>query len=138
VNTTITTTLGQLATSKDAFERLIAMKLAIKAAYHVKKLLAVVRPELEHFHELRNDLIKELGRERPPTDVERALAGAAPIWDVLPEHLLTFHARIMELSSAEVTLPVGPVDLAWLGDQDITAADLDALGPLVCWQDEGR
>jgi hypothetical protein len=109
----ITTTLGQLVMAQEAFDRLLALKLPIKAAYHLKKLLALVRPELQHFNELRNDLIKELDCEGKP-------APAA------------FQVRIAELAAMNVTLPWGPFDLAWLGDHDITAADLDALGPLVC------
>jgi hypothetical protein len=133
----ITTTLGQLANAQEAFDRLIALKLSVKAAYHLKKLLVLVRAELQHFQELRTYLIKELGAEREPTEAEKSRARSAePVWEVLPENMLAFHAKVIELGNTEATITWGPFDLAWLGTNEVTAADLDVLGPLVCWTQE--
>jgi hypothetical protein len=133
----ITTTLGQLVMAQQAFDRLLALKLSVKAAYHLKKLFALVRTEVQHFDEVRTDLIKELGTKREQTVAERVTARSDdPIWEVLPtqpQAFREFHARMADLGTTPVTLAWGPFDLAWLGDHDITAADLDALGPLVCW-----
>jgi len=120
----ITTTLGTLAAAAPALGRLAAQALPITAAYRVAKLTKLAGVEIDHFTDLRNAMIKELGEEHP--------SDAGPVVQVKPEHVATFTARLTELAGVEVTLAWTPIDLASLPDTiTLSPADLLALGPLV-------
>lgn len=120
----ITTTLGTLAAAAPALGRLAAQALPITAAYRVAKLTRLAGVEIDHFTDLRNAMIKELGEEKP--------SDAGPVVQVKPEHVETFQARLTELAALDVTLAVDPLDLAALPDTiTLSPADLLLLGPLV-------
>lgn len=128
---TITTTLGALAAGDQALARLAALRLPVKAAYHIAKLTRLVAEEVAHFHAERMALIRELGVTRAPTPEEQARGQAGAVVQVAPEHVETFQARIQELAAIEVTIAWGPISLALLDGQSIAPADLMALGNLI-------
>lgn len=120
----IPTTLGTLAAAAPALGRLAAQPLPVKAAYTVAKLLKLAGVEIDHFTELRNAMIRELGEERDGAE--------GKVVQVKPEHVETFTARLTELAAITVTLNWTPIDLAALPDTiTVSPADLLALGPLV-------
>ena len=125
------TTLGQLLAAEPALARLADLRIPVKPAYHLAKLLKLVRVEIQQFHEQRHAVVRELGVEREPTGAERAQHGPGAVMEVAPGNLPEFRRRLDELSAIEVTLPWTPIDIASLGAVDISAGDLDALGPLV-------
>lgn len=120
----IRTTLGGLVQAEGALQRLTALRLPVKAAYHLSKLFGLVRAELKTFHEQRLVIVKELGTQTRDTVGDEQ-------WQVSPEHMPAFTTRVGELVAIEVTLPWGPLDLTPLTTIEISADDLWALGPLV-------
>jgi hypothetical protein len=118
----ITTTLGVLVQAAPALEPLCALKLSAKSAYHLRKLTALVAIETAHFHESRNEYIKELGIAQPDGSVS-----IAPDSPQFPEYV----RRVTDLVAVEVTIPWGPLTLQMLGEEKVSAADLRDLGPLL-------
>lgn len=124
---TIQTTLGALVQAEPALAPICALKLSARSAYHLKKLAQLVAIETTHFHTERNALIKELGTARPDGGfgIEPTIA-----FEENPQ-FAAFLRRVTELAAVEVTIPWGPLDLAMLGDEKVSAAELAALGPLL-------
>lgn len=118
---TIATTLGVLVQAEPALQPICAVKLSAKSAYHLQKLARLVAAETAHFHEARNGYIKELGIASLDGSVS-----IAPDSPALPE----FVARVKELIAVPVEIPWGPITLTMLGDATVSAAELQALGPL--------
>jgi hypothetical protein len=113
-------TLGELVQAEDALQRLIEVKLPAKQAYHVAKLVRLVKAETQHYHSQREEAIRELGVSSPehPDEIR-----------VPPDKMPEFVKRLNELYSVETKIDWTPLALADL--PDITAADLLRLGPLV-------
>ncbi len=126
----IETTLGALVTAEAALARLAGRQLPIKTAYHVAKLVRLVRAETEHYHAQRTAFIKELGASRDPTPAEKA-AGSTEVFEVKSENVQDFQKRMTELDALAVTIAWGPIDLATLGAIEIVAFDLVQLEPLL-------
>jgi hypothetical protein len=118
----VVTTLGALVTAQPALASICQLRLSAKSAYHLKKLAQLVAQETKHFHEERDALIKELGTARPDGGFE-----LKPDSDQFP----VFVAKVNELAAVDVSLPWGPITLAMLGDEKVSAQELTALGPLV-------
>lgn len=129
---TITTTLGVLVqaerqligwTDPDGTEHpgVCALKLSAKSAYHLQKLARLVASETANFQEARNGYIKELGIAQFDGSIS-----IAPDSPALPE----FVARVTELIAVPVEIAWGPITLAMLGDEKVSASELQALGPL--------
>lgn len=126
----ITTTLGTLVSAEQALGRLAAQRLPIKTAYQVSKLLRIVPTETKHFHEQRNAFVKELGKERPATPLEKKQYGQDTITEVIESKVPEFKRRVEELGAIEVMLDAALLPLADIDGIDISAADLIALEPL--------
>ena len=118
---TISTTLGVLVQAEPALQPICAVKVSAKSAYHLQKLARLVAQETAHFHDARNGYIKELGIASLDGSVS-----IAPDSPALPE----FVARVTELIAVPVEIPWGPITLAMLGEATVSAAELQALGPL--------
>jgi hypothetical protein len=120
----ITTTLGTLAAAAPALARLAAQPLPVKSAYTVAKLLKLAGAEIDHFTELRNAMIQELGEEKDGPE--------GKVVQVTADNVPTFTARLTELAALETTLAWDPIDLSKLPDTiTVSPADLVLLGPLV-------
>lgn len=128
----IATTLGQVALAEPALAQIAAIRLPVKTAYHVAKLLRLVQDETRLFQERRNEAIRRHGTERPATAEERAASGPT-IVEVLPGHegWSAFLTEMRELESVSVTLPWGPLTLDMLGQVEIEPSVLLNLGPLL-------
>jgi hypothetical protein len=120
--TRITTTLGALVQAEAALAAICALKLSAKSAYHLKKLTQIVAIETQHFHTERDRYITDLGTAREAGGFE-----LKPDSDQMP----IFVAKVTELLAVPVELAWGPITLAMLGDEKVSAAELTALGPLV-------
>jgi hypothetical protein len=121
----IQTTLGTLAVAEDALMRLRARPLAPVVAYRVSVLLAQVNAQLVHYHGIRDDLIRELGHERPATN------GGPTLYEVAPDNLGTFRMRLRDLHAEPIELAVAPIDVATLGLEPMTPLDMELLRPLL-------
>ena len=117
----IQTTIGDLVQIEPALRRIAAVPLNAKGRYHVLKLLKLVATETkEHFHEPRAALFKELGTEQPDGG-----------YLVPPERIGDLNRRLVPLTEVPVELPWTPLPLSLVQDREgVTAADLEALGPL--------
>jgi hypothetical protein len=129
--TTITTTLAHLVNAEPALARVAQLKLPVKVAYHLAKLVHLVQSETRLFYAQRTTFIKKLGVERDPTEDEAKRNGGQKITEVTADNLPEFLRRLDELGQVSVTLPWGPLDLEAVADLDIPASDLIELGPLV-------
>lgn len=117
--TGIALTLGELVQAEEALERLIEVKLPAKQAYHVAKLVRLVKAETQHYHSQREESIRELGDAVPDGSEIR----------VSPDKMPEFLKRLNELHAVETRIDWTPLHLQDL--PDITPADLLRLGPLV-------
>jgi hypothetical protein len=124
----IATTLGALVQAETAIATICALKVSARSAYHLKKLAQLVAIETRHFHTERDALIKELGTKREDGGFE--LKPDAEAWP-------TFVAKVNEMAAVEVEVPWGPITLALLGDEKVSAQDLQALGPLMADEEAG-
>lgn len=118
--TGIALTLGDLVQAEEALQRLIEVKLPAKQAYHVAKLVRLVKAETQHYHSQREDAIRELGVATPdhPDEIR-----------VLPDRMPEFLKRLNELYVVETRIDWQPLAIADM--PEMTAADLLRLGPLV-------
>ena len=103
----------------------------MKTAYSLSKLLRLARPEIEQFTEQRNTIVRELGAERPTTELERAQSGQATAVEVTAENRATFFTKVNELASIEVTFDVQPLSVAAFDGVQVSAVDLLALDPFL-------
>src|SRR5262245_66603831 len=88
----IKVTLGELHAAAPALDRLLDLRLPVRAAYHVAKLARLVRAELAPVEQERERWVRELGDELPLSDDQRA-AGTTAILQVKPENLGEFQKR---------------------------------------------
>jgi hypothetical protein len=93
-----------------------------KAHYHVAKLVRLMRPDMQHYRDERDKLIKAFGAESETATGER-------VWSVLPEHQETFAKQLQDLGAIPVEIPWAPLSLDDL--PDLTGAELEALLPLI-------
>lgn len=132
----IVTTFGDLVEvfsvqPEHALVRVLKVRMDEQLRYHAMKLQKFAVAALKDFEERRNELIAELGAERPPTGAERAQRGGDPVMAVTPENLAEYGKRVKELLAVKVTIPWGPITREQVKDcPDITGKDLIELGPL--------
>lgn len=107
----ITTTLGKLSDSWQALSDVLEPRLPQKVAYHLTKLAGYVESELKIYNTKRNELIKELGEERPAKDGE----GYGPITEVKKENWKAFSDGLKELQDVSVTISWNPMKLETYG-----------------------
>lgn len=105
--------------AEEALQRLSEVKLPAKQAYHVAKLIRLIKAETQHYHAQREEAIRELGD---------ATADGSEI-RVPPDKMPEFVKRLNELFAVETRIDWTPLRLADL--PDVTAADLLRLGALV-------
>jgi hypothetical protein len=115
----IPVTLGELVQAEEALQRLAEVKLPAKQAYHVAKLVRLIKAETQHYHAQREEAIRELGD---------ATADGSEI-RVPPDKMPEFMKRLNELFTVETRIDWTPLSVADL--PEITAADLLRLGPFV-------
>ena|SRR3990167_697517 len=103
-------TLEKVVNSVEGLNALLVLKLPIKIAYRVAKLVnGQISSELKAYNEARNKLIADLGEKDPKSDNIQ----------VKPENIQEFREKITELLAEEVELNFEPIDLAELGDIQI-------------------
>lgn len=124
-------TLGQITDAEPALKTLSGLRLPIKSSYRIAKLLRTAQAELEIFRERRNDIIKELGEDRPTTGAERAQTGLDTITSVKAEKLAEFFQRETELRDIKVPLDWEPLEASILDGQSLTPGEVLALEPFL-------
>jgi hypothetical protein len=113
----IRTTLGALAAAEESVKTIAALKLPIKTAYAMSKLLAAITAELEHWHKQRIAWVQELGA---PNDEGIVAVG--------PSGMPEFIARMTELASVAVEFSFAPVTFDMLGEtEEMSARDIATL-----------
>ncbi len=118
----ISTTLGELANAEPALKRLSEIRLPIKVAYQLGKLIRLAGVELADYHTRRDTLIRQLGEPNPadPTQVI-----------VTPANMPEFVKDMTSLGGEPVELSTTPLSIDSLGDIDITPIELLTLMPLM-------
>jgi hypothetical protein len=136
----ILTTLGQLVDAEltGALNRLSALRLGVKPAYHIHRLVGLVRAELKTYEDRRLELVRQHGIERAATPDERRQGAHATMTEVPmgTDAFDAFTRDIVELKSIDVTIHWRPIRLNDLGDSVVMPSDLTRLGPLVTCEDE--
>lgn len=124
-------TLGSLVAAVPALQRLAELRLPVKTAYHLAKLLRAVQQEAAEFETQRIALLKQYGEERDATLSEQAQFGAARVTVVPAVQSEAFSTALKALTALEVDVPLQPLTLAELGDATVAGNDLCLLGALL-------
>lgn len=117
----MTVTLNQVFAAEEALKRLSEMKLPVKAAWAVSKLLRLAGAEIEHAHSQRNGWITELGTEK---DGQKVIEPDSPGRD-------EFFKRLTDLMAVEVEIAWTPLAIAELGEVQMAPGDLLVLEPFL-------
>lgn len=127
------TTLKVLANAEPALRRLAAQKVSVKPAYHIARLLDVVRGETAEFHKQHDELVRRLGKERPLTSDEQKTigTGVTSMIEVTPDNREEFAKKLAELEAIEVTIDKWLMTIDLLEGFAVSADDIASLGPLV-------
>lgn len=126
-------TLGQASRALEVVHRLAQFRFPYgqqKAAYDLSKARRLLLAEVAHFESERKKLIQECGVKRDATQQELRQGAEPDIYEVPQgsERWLEFVARINELVGVSITLDCAPLNLVAV---DLSADDIDALGPLL-------
>jgi hypothetical protein len=127
----VKTTIMHLVQAEPGLVALAAMPLPIKVAYRVAKLMRLVEVETKEFHVFRSAQIKELGKPKEPTAEDIAAGRTTDLWQLSPEALATFNARMTELGDMPVTIAWSALKVSDFGDINVAAKTLMDLGPLL-------
>jgi hypothetical protein len=110
----ITLTLAELAASKDAWQKLLAADLPIKAAYWVGKKYRKVESELADYEKRHNELVQEHGQP---------IEGKPGMVQVTAENMEAFMRQSAELRAIEIALDFEPIKLADIEQAKLTGRD---------------
>jgi hypothetical protein len=114
----MTTTLGALANAEPILNELAKVKRPAKDRYHMGRLIAAVRAEIQHFQTEREALVRELGEEREATPMERQMGRGDTLFAVFPANIPEFVKRVNELAAVTVE-----IDDKWLLTPDLLKDD---------------
>lgn len=120
--------LNVLIQSQVALANLLQLKLPMKTAYKISKLISKIHPEVRLYEEQRVKLVKELGYE---------IEGKKDQYQVHDENVPQFQEKMNELGDVEVSIDFAPdkpfekIKLAELGNSEIQAQDLFILQWLI-------
>ena len=130
-NKQIVTTLGELADAEPTLQMALSVKVDAKLRYHLLKLAGLVRQETKNFWKIREEIYKDLGKERLATPVEVARGVPGSVWDVPPEKRKELQERLSPLRLQPITLPWEPISGAEVEPYvEMTGEILFGLGPL--------
>ena len=115
--------LSKLQQAVPGLNAIANTKLNLKASYDVSKRLSAVNAELEIFHKVRMDKLKELSGGK--------LKENGTEYDISEEDLKNLSEELKNLSDSEVELGILPIKLADLGDIFIEPAHLVNLDFLI-------
>ena len=124
-------TLDQLLNAELALQRLAALPVPVRTAYHIARLLKTVKVETDQFRVQRNALIKELGAERAVTRAEKLQGLVGTVTVVKPKNEAMFKEKIASLTSMTITMDKWLIDIELLEGIKLSASDIASLGPLV-------
>lgn len=127
----IDTTLGAVAVAEEALARLRLRPLEPVVAYRVAVLIGHVRDRLVHYHAIHGELVKEFGAEREAATPQERTRFGPTVFEVRPDRLEAFRARVQTLHAEPISIDVSLLDIASLGSEPMTAADMDVLLPLL-------
>jgi len=128
----ILTTLGACVDAEPALSRLAAHTWPVKTAYHIARLLKLVREESRAFEDERVKLVRALGVARPPTETEQARGLRDEVIEVPADKLKDYLQQHADLRAVPATIGWAPltVDMIEAQTQPIPATDLD-IGPFL-------
>lgn len=112
-------TLGQLADSVEALNRLSVTKLPIKMAFEVSRILKRVTPEVQTFHEVREAKFKEWSRPTVKTDPEYD-ENVKDQLVIKEEFREQFRDEMKELTATEVKFHFKPISITELEKLNIS------------------
>lgn len=130
----VTMTVHECTVAELGLQRISEIRLPAKTAYHIAKLLRLVKAEVKTYQEERNKFIMEIGTKRPPNEEEASRGVREEVTEVLPERRKEFVERDEEMLKVEVTIEWKPLQMSQLPDE-MTGADLFSLGSLVVEDD---
>lgn len=111
--------LGEIRNMKDPMIVLLGKDLPIKAAWSLTKLIKTFDKELGEIEEFRVNLIKKLGVADEEGNVQ-----------VPNEKMNEFIDQFNELLMTEIEVDFTPISIDSLGDIQVSAKDLMALGKI--------
>lgn len=118
-------TLETIISSQDSLSKILNLKLPIKVAYKISKLVNRMQPDLKIYEEQRTKLVKELGE---------LVDEKTDSWRVKAENSEKFNEEIKKVLDVEVDLNFGPgkelekIKIEDLGALAIEPRELISLG----------
>lgn len=122
--------LGAVVAAEDCLASLSRLKLPAKTAVQLFRMAKVVRGEAEAFHAKRNELMRQMGAERPSVTPEEHAMGPT-VLAVPHDRIPAFMKELTELAAVVLDLACKPLPVSALGDIELSIEDLDKLGPFI-------
>jgi hypothetical protein len=110
--------LVDLVAAEGALLRLSKERLRLREAYDVEKRMRAIRPELTWFHEKREEMIRNLGKDKGDGAYEIKQGS---------ENFKVFQDEMKELLDKDIELAILPLSINILGDKEIPVEDVRAL-----------
>lgn len=125
------TTLGACLDAEASLLQLATIAWPVKTAYHIAKLIRLVRDRTKAFEAQRVTVVKDLGAPRPPNEVEKARGLTEDVIEVAPDKMQAYFTQYTELRAQATTIEWAPLTLAELEGPQIMPATLLDLGPFL-------
>jgi len=98
--------LSQIVNSVESLNKIVEIKLPVKVAYKVNRLINKINPELKTYNESRETLVKEYGDEQEDGS-----------WKVVdPVKLNEFAIKLTELLEVEIEVEFEKIKIEDLGE----------------------
>lgn len=126
--------LKDIINSEHDLGKLLELKLPVKIAYKLSKVVFKIQPELKIFNDQKFKLVKELGE---PAKDSVVINGEAQQWQVKPENMEKFIEEINKLTDIDVNLdfadgkPLEKIKIEDLGEVSLEPRSLVNLAWLI-------
>src|SRR3990167_11024817 len=101
-------TIGEIANQIENLKELQAIKMPVKVSYKLMRLVNKLQPEMEIYHQKRNELVKEYGTENEDKT-----------FSVKQDKLKEFYPELKKLLEIEIDIEWQKIKIEELGDMNI-------------------
>ncbi len=105
--------VSQIVESVESIKSIQEVKLPVKIAYRIKRLVDKLAPILKSYEEKRVDLVKEMGEETKDGQ-----------YQVSADKIKAFMSKLGELQSVDEEIEFEPIKISEIGEATIQAKDL--------------
>ncbi len=105
--------LSSIVESTESLKAIQEVKLPVKIAYRIKRLIDKLSPILQAYEEKRAALVKEMGEEKEGGTMQ-----------VKAENIKPFLEKIQDLQTVEEEVEWEPIKISELGETTLQAKDI--------------